>query len=72
MSDEPTKPAMNQEHSLELRAVIAAAVYVTLGSGARIASVEAAPRLAKPSIDPQMNAWSLEGRRQIHGGHRVR
>jgi len=63
---------MNIEQNLELRAVIAAAVYVTLGSGARIASVEPARRMASTNTDPQMLAWSLEGRRQIHGGHRVR
>ncbi len=63
---------MNKEQSPELRAVIAAAVYVTLGSNARIASVEPSKRSATANVDPQMNAWSLEGRRQIHGGHRVR
>jgi hypothetical protein len=63
---------MNKEQSPEMRAVIAAAVYVTLGSNARIASVEPARRSAEASVDPQMFAWSLEGRRQIHGGHRVR
>ena len=63
---------MNKEQSPELRAVIAAAVYVTLGSNAKIASVEPARRMAATNVDPQMFAWSLEGRRQIHGGHRVR
>ncbi len=63
---------MNKEQSPELRAVIAAAVYVTLGPDARIASVEPARRMAATNVDPQMFAWSLEGRRQIHGGHRVR
>ncbi len=61
-----------RELSLEKRAVIAAAVYVTLGSGARISSVEAAQHVATPRVDPQMFAWSLAGRSQIHGGHNVR
>jgi uncharacterized membrane protein len=63
---------MNNQQSLELRAVIAAAVYATLGSGAQVASVEPARRTASTAVDPQRFAWSLEGRRQIHGGHKVR
>jgi hypothetical protein len=63
---------MNKENTPELRAVIAAAVYVTMGSSARIASVEPAQRLTTVNVDPQMFAWSLEGRRQIHDGHKVR
>jgi hypothetical protein len=72
MSEESSKTEMNKELSPEMRAVVAAAVYVTLGSGARIASVEPVKRIASTNVDPQMFAWSLEGRRQIHGGHRVR
>ena len=72
MSEEPREQAMNKDQSPELRAVIAAAVYVTLGSGARIASVEPAKRSAATNVDPQMYAWSLEGRRQIQAGHNVR
>lgn len=63
---------MNKENTPELRAVIAAAVYVTLGSNARIASVEETRHLATAAVDTQMSAWSLEGRRQIHDGHKVR
>jgi hypothetical protein len=65
---------MNNEPSIETRAVIAAAVYVTLGAKARIASVEKARQVAATATVavPQSSAWSLEGRREIHSGHRVR
>ena len=63
---------MNKEPSLEARAVIAAAVYVTLGANARIAAVEPARPATAIRSEPPMAAWSLEGRREIHGGHRVR
>lgn len=65
-------PEMNKEPSIETRAVIAAAVYVTLGAKARISAVEQARRAAVVNVGPQVSAWSLEGRREIHGGHRVR
>lgn len=64
--------AQGKETSLELRAVIAAAVYATLGPDARIAAVEHGHPVANASLDPQMLAWSREGRRQIQTGHRVR
>jgi hypothetical protein len=64
-------PHTNKEISLEVRAVIAAAVYVTLGADARIASVEQ-DHPAAAEIGPRVSAWSLEGRREIHSGHRVR
>jgi hypothetical protein len=65
---------MSNEPTLETRAVIAAAIYVTLGSKARIASVEQARHQAATVqvANPQSSAWSLEGRREIHSGHRVR
>jgi hypothetical protein len=63
---------MNKEPSPEVRAVIAAAVYVAIGSNARIASVEKSQPVAAAPINPQMNAWSLEGRRMIHSGHSLR
>jgi hypothetical protein len=65
-------PTTNKEISLETRAVIAAAVYVTLGSQARIASVEQPHKVATTDAGPRVSAWSLEGRREIHSGHRVR
>jgi hypothetical protein len=63
---------MNKEPSIETRAVIAAAVYVALGSKARIASVEPTKPVASAIVSPEMSAWSLEGRRMIHSGHQVR
>jgi hypothetical protein len=63
---------MNAKPTPEVCAVIAAAVYVTLGSQARIASVEPVHPVAKTAADPQMFAWSLEGRLEIQGGHRIR
>jgi hypothetical protein len=60
----PTGPAP------ELFAVIAGAVYATLGPNARVASVQVSPvtAVATPATVP----WSLEGRRQIYASHRVR
>jgi hypothetical protein len=65
-------PTTNKEISLETRAVIAAAVYVTLGADARIASVEHNHQVPVTDSGPRVSAWSLEGRREIHSGHRVR
>jgi hypothetical protein len=62
----------NKEISLEVRAVIAAAVYVTMGADARIASVEPHHQVVTTDVGPRVSAWSLEGRREIQGGHRVR
>ncbi|MFT3869846.1 MAG: hypothetical protein QM715_15455 [Nibricoccus sp.] len=61
-------PAPAEGPSVEVFAAIAAAVAVTLGSKARIASV-------KPStvvVDPGHLQWSAEGRRQIYSSHKVR
>ena len=63
---------MNKELTVETRAVVAAAVYVTLGASARISAVERVPHTVVPNPDPQMQAWSHEGRRQIHTGHTIR
>jgi hypothetical protein len=71
MENEPAVQTMKKEPSVEVRAVIAAAVYVTLGAKARISSVEQ-PRHVAAVAAPQASAWSLEGRREIHSGHRVR
>jgi Na+-transporting methylmalonyl-CoA/oxaloacetate decarboxylase gamma subunit len=49
----------------ELRAVIVAAVYETLGPRHRIVDIES-------PHNPQQMAWSMEGRRQIFLSHRVR
>jgi hypothetical protein len=62
----------NKEISPEVRAVIAAAVYVTMGADARVASVEQDHQVATTEFSPRVSAWSLEGRREIQGGHRVR
>jgi len=51
------------EIPLEIVAVIAAAVHVTLGDRHRIVAVE---RLN------ETNVWSLEGRRQVFQSHQVR
>jgi hypothetical protein len=72
MAEEQSTPVMNKDKSIEMRAVIAAAVYVTMGSNARIASVEHAKQASTAVIEPPMLAWSLEGRRQIQAGHNVR
>lgn len=63
---------MKQQPSPEVRAVIAAAVYATLGKDARISSVDPKHPVATSALDPQMLAWSREGRRQIQTGHMVR
>ena len=56
--------------SPELFAVIAGAVYATLGPKARVASVQVAP--ATVAANSPTVPWSLEGRRQIYASHRVR
>lgn len=54
----------------ELVAVIAASVAATLGRRARVAAVQLASH--PPSVEALMQQWSLEGRRQIYGSHKVR
>jgi len=49
----------------EIRAVIAAAIHVSLKSPHRILHVE-------PVQNPQLHAWSVEGRRQIFQSHTFR
>jgi Na+-transporting methylmalonyl-CoA/oxaloacetate decarboxylase gamma subunit len=51
--------------SREIRAVIAAAVYVSLKGAHRIIEIN-------PVTSAQTQAWSMEGRRQIFQSHRVR
>lgn len=61
-----TPPAVIAEGiSPEIRAVIAAAVHVTLKSPHRILQVE-------PVQNLQLHAWSVEGRRQIFQSHTFR
>jgi hypothetical protein len=69
MQNSPSTPPPSGP-SPELFAVIAGAVYATLGSQARVASVQVSPvtAVAPPPTVP----WSLEGRRQIYASHRVR
>jgi hypothetical protein len=52
-------------------AVIAAAVTASCGARVRIASVRLAHGPA-PTVEALMQQWSLEGRRQIYGSHKVR
>lgn len=54
-----------EEISRELRAVISAAVYVSLKGSYRILEIN-------PATSVQTQAWSMEGRRQIFQSHRVR
>jgi hypothetical protein len=56
--------------SPEVLAVIAAAVAVTAGPGARIAEVVAVK--TPPSVEMLMQQWSVEGRRQIYSSHQIR
>ena len=53
---------------VEIFAAIAAAVAVTCGTRARIASV----RPATIVVDPSQLQWGAEGRRQIYSSHKVR
>jgi len=59
-----------QELAPEIAAVIAAAVHLTLGAAARVASVSLQPDSV--SLESAPLIWSLEGRRQIYTSHRVR
>lgn len=49
----------------EIRAVIAAAVVAALDGNYRVVEIQT-------STDVRLQAWSLEGRRQIFSSHRVR
>lgn len=60
----PTSPKL----APETIAVIAAAVHVTCGPGARIAHIAE----AQHQSDLNLQAWSVEGRRNIFSSHRVR
>lgn len=55
----------------EILAIIAAAVRVTFGAGARIAQVVPLKTPA-PSVEVLMQQWSMEGRRQIYSSHQIR
>jgi Na+-transporting methylmalonyl-CoA/oxaloacetate decarboxylase gamma subunit len=63
--DVPTTIMSGEGVPPEIRAVIAAAVLVTLKSPHRILQVEPAQNL-------QLHAWSVEGRRQIFQSHTFR
>ena len=65
-SAEPSHITESEAENLpaELRAVIVAAVYDSLGEGARVLDIQ--------SAHPEQAAWSMEGRRQIFLSHRVR
>jgi hypothetical protein len=74
--DEPAKPvapvveiAKSDEPSVEIFAAIAAAIAVTLGNKARIASINP---VAEPVTESSRLQWSMEGRRQIYSSHKVR
>lgn len=68
--EEPPQPApvAPPAPSVEIFAAIAAAVAVTCGKRARIASV----RPATVAVDPGHLQWGAEGRRQIYSSHKVR
>lgn len=63
--------ARNEIPPPEVLAIIAAAVRVTLGAGARITQVVPA-KVAAPSVEMLMQQWSMEGRRQIYSSHQIR
>lgn len=74
-SSAPTAPATATPvvaPSAEVFAAIAAAVAVTFGSKARIASVQPDDSTEISIIDPSRQQWSIEGRRQIYSSHKVR
>ena len=52
-------------------AIIAAAVRVTFGAGARIAQVVPLKPVV-PSVETLVQQWSMEGRRQIYSSHQIR
>ena len=56
--EDPTLPP-------EIQTVIAVAVYMALPSGHRIHQV-------RPVANPNLSAWSAEGRRQIFQSHTIR
>jgi hypothetical protein len=62
-------PPARQELEPEEFAVVAAAVYATLGSGHQIVSITTSDPEA-PSVE--ISAWSAEGRREIYSSHRIR
>ncbi len=64
----PTPAPTPAAPSVEVFAAIAAAVAVTMGSKARIASVQP----ANVKVDPGQLQWGAEGRRQIYSSHKVR
>ena len=70
----PTQPTpiVDSAPSAEIFAAIAAAVAVTFGGKARIASVQPAIPLDSDGVDPSRLQWSMEGRRQIYSSHKVR
>lgn len=68
--ENPTAATTAASHSSEtipppIQAAIVAAVYATLQQPVEILSVQAAPQ-------PQLAAWSMEGRRQIFLSHKIR
>lgn len=69
---QPTDTVVDTAPSAEIFAAIAAAVAVTLGSKARIASINTIPISADAEGSPARLQWSMEGRRQIYSSHKVR
>lgn len=65
------KPSERTAPAPEVLAIIAAAVRVTFGAGARIAQVVPL-KAAPPSVEVLMQQWSMEGRRQIYSSHQIR
>jgi len=57
--------------SPEVLAIIAAAVRMTFGSAARVSQVLPI-KTANPFVEPLMQHWSMEGRRQIYSSHQIR
>jgi len=59
------EPSAGGDIPPEIRAVIAAAVVASLDGSYRVVEIQT-------STDVRLQAWSLEGRRQIFSSHRVR
>lgn len=63
------KPLATHAPSMELMAIITAAVAATYGRRAHIVAVQT---LHAPSVETLMQQWSMEGRRQIYSSHTLR
>lgn len=80
-SERPETLALNPEPAADpapgtvppqILAVIAAAVDTVLQGRGRILSIHEHPHPEHGSLDPKLQAWSVEGRRQIFSSHQVR